>query len=77
MDIVIPNLTSTIFLGSLTPVLEKHIVRFEDLLLSGDFNSEITETSMSDLKSLIVNPTCFKNPRNPSCIDLILTNKLL
>ena len=25
-------------------------------------------------KSLIKDPTCFKNPENPSCIDLILTN---
>ena len=24
--------------------------------------------------SLIKDPTCFKNPRNPSCIDLISTN---
>ena len=27
------------------------------------------------LHSLIKQPTCFKNPENPSCIDLILTNK--
>ena len=69
------------FLGSLAPVLDKHIVQYENLLLLGDFNSEITETSMSDfcetydLTSLIVISTCFKNPGNPSCIDLILTNK--
>ena len=28
-----------------------------------------------NLYSLIKQPTCFKNPENPSCIDLILTNK--
>ena len=27
-----------------------------------------------NLKSLICVPTCYKNPDNPSCIDLILTN---
>ena len=27
-----------------------------------------------DLTSLIKQPTCYKNPDNPSCIDLILTN---
>ena len=27
-----------------------------------------------NLKSLIREPTCYKNPENPSCIDLILTN---
>ena len=26
------------------------------------------------LSSLIKEPTCYKNPQNPSCIDLILTN---
>ena len=28
-----------------------------------------------NLRNLIMGPTCFKNPLNPSCIDLILTNK--
>ena len=27
-----------------------------------------------NLKSLIKQPTCYKNPDNPTCIDLILTN---
>ena len=46
----------------------------------GDFNVEATETSMIEfcqlynLKHLIKTPTCFKNPENPKCIDLILTN---
>ena len=26
------------------------------------------------LKNLIKQPTCYKNPSNPTCIDLILTN---
>ena len=29
------------------------------------------------LWNLIKEPTCFKNPENPACIDLILTNKPL
>ena len=28
-----------------------------------------------NLENLVKEPTCFKNPNNPSCIDLILTNK--
>ena len=42
---------------------------------------EISNSHMSDfsqfynLKSLINEPTCYKNPTNPSCIDLILTNQ--
>ena len=45
------------------------------------FNSEVGENEMSkfcqayNLKNLIKEPTCFKTPENPSCIDLILTNK--
>ena len=49
------------------------------ILLIGDFNSEISERSIPDfrnvynLESLSNTPTCFKNPENPSCIDLLLT----
>ena len=28
-----------------------------------------------NLENLVNKPTCFKNPINPSCIDLILTNR--
>ena len=47
----------------------------------GDFNSEVIEEAMGDfcelfnLKNLVKDPTCYKNPENPSCIDLILTNR--
>ena len=42
--------------------------------------SEVTQTSMKvfcdsyEFKNLIKDATCYKNPENPSCIDLILTN---
>ena len=41
----------------------------------------MSEVSMSEfcaiynLKNLVKEPTCFKNPNNPSCIDLMLTNR--
>ena len=44
----------------------------------GDFNSEVIEEAMGDfcelfnLKNLVKDPTCYKNPENPSCIDLIV-----
>ena len=50
------------------------------ILLIGDFSSEISERSMHDfcnvynLESLSNTTTCFKNPENPFCIDLLLTN---
>ena len=49
--------------------------KYENILLLGDFNSELTEDSMQgfcniyNLKCLVKEPTCFKNPDNPSCID--------
>ena len=49
----------------------------------GDLNSEIGEDRMNifcntyNFKSLVKEPTCFKSIDNPSCVDLILTNKSL
>ena len=69
------------FLSNLGSSLDIHLSRYDNLLLLGDFNSEITEPAMKDfcetynLKNLIDEPTCFKNPNNPSSIDLMLTNK--
>ena len=46
----------------------------------GDFNSSQKELCMRDfcetygLVNLINEPTCYKNPQNPSSIDIILTN---
>ena len=53
---------------------------YESIILVGDFNSEINDNCMNDfcesynLSSLIRESTCYKNPENPSCIDLFLTN---
>ena len=35
----------------------------------GDFRE------LFNFKNLVKDPTCYKNPDNPSCIDLILTNR--
>ena len=54
--------------------------KYNNILVLGDLNCEIEESSMSDfcqsinLKPLINVPTCFKNPENPTCIDHMLTN---
>ena len=53
---------------------------YESIILVGDFNSEIYDKCMNDfcqsynLSTLIRESTCYKNPENPSCIDLFLTN---
>ena len=47
----------------------------------GDLNSEVSENclngfcNVNSLKTLNRGATCFKNPNNPSCIDLFLTNR--
>ena len=50
------------------------------MIFLGDFNVTDDEHHMKSfcknygLKNLIRQPTCYKNPSNPVCVDLILTN---
>ena len=60
--------------------LDLHSAEYEHFIMVGDFNREVTQTSMKvfcnsyEFKNLIKDATCYKNPENPSCINLILTN---
>ena len=69
------------FLLEIQRELDNLMTSYENFILMGDFNSEITEYFMEDfcnmynLQNLIKDRTCYKNPENPSSIDLILTNK--
>ena len=53
---------------------------YNKFLLIRDFNIEDVEPCLStflyhyDAKNLVKEKTCFKNPSNPSCIDLYITN---
>ena len=55
--------------------------KYDDYILMGDFNAELSNNLVDSfcgsysLKSLFKKPTCFKNSDNPTCIDLILTNR--
>ena len=61
--------------------IDNLLPNYENLILLGDFNSEMSEQAMLDfsetynLANLITEPTCYKSVENPSCIDLILTNR--
>ena len=61
--------------------LDIYIGNYDNILLLGDSNSELSEPCLNDfcdiynLKNLVKVPTCYKNPDNPSCIDLFLTNR--
>ena len=54
--------------------------QYDKTVLIGDFNLTIDNKSLEnfmitfDLECLIKKPTCFQSS-NPTCIDLILTNK--
>ena len=69
------------FLNTLGPTIDHYMPKYDNLILLGDFNIEMRENLMKDfcdtydLINLIKDPTCFKNPLNPSIIDLVLTNR--
>ena len=69
------------FLCHVGKFIDYLIGKHENLIIIGDFNSQMEEYAMKDfcetynLKNLITVPTCYKNAQNPSLIDLILTNK--
>ena len=52
----------------------------DNVLLLGDFNAEVENNFLKEfcdfygMKSLIRVQRCYKNPANPTCIHLILTN---
>ena len=60
--------------------LDQYSATFDNLILLGDFNVEPEEVNMLDfqniynLKNLVKQKACYKNPKYPSCRDLILTN---
>ena len=53
-------------------------INYKKIILLGDFNVEVNDNYMKffcgnyGLKNLIKPPACYKNPSNPTCIDLIL-----
>ena len=67
-------------LNQIQAQLEIFCKSYEHLLILGDFNANISEPTLASfctlfkLKNLVKEPTCYKNPNNPSCIDLFLTN---
>ena len=55
--------------------------QYEHFILLGDFNTEPNDATMKNFcqiygcKNIVKDKTCFKNPINPTCIDLIITNR--
>ena len=67
-------------LRALSEKLDIYSSSYSNVIILGDFNIEVKEQQIKafcdnyGLKNLIRQPTCNKNPSNPTCIDLILTN---
>ena len=67
-------------LNRLRKSLDLYSAHYENTILIGYFNVSIDGLYMESFcesyrfKSLIKDLTCFKNPEDPSCIDLILIN---
>ena len=67
-------------LDSLNTFLHLHFTTYEKVFISGDCNIGIEEQYTKafcdncNLTSLIKQPTCCKNPSNPTCIGLILSS---
>ena len=67
-------------LGALSDFLDFHSSSYNNSIILGDFNVGVEEPHMKtfcenySLQNLIKQPTCYKRPSRPTCIDLILTN---
>ena len=76
-----PKKSNRAHLECLNKSLALHLSKYEHFLVLRDFNVCVEDSSVSEfcdtynLKRLIREPTRYKNPENPSCIDLILTNR--
>ena len=55
---------------------------YDKILIAVDLNAQVNDIKLDTfcsiwkLKSLGKEPKCFKNPNNPSCIDLFLSNTI-
>ena len=77
----LPSMENKYFFTHLNNIISYYLKVYDTYLLIGDFNLETNNNILKDfmignnLTSLIKQATCFKSLTNPSCIDLILTNK--
>ena len=55
--------------------------QYENNIIIGHFSGDVSDPHMNDfcnaynLSSLVKEPTCHKNPDNPSCTERVLTNQ--
>ena len=75
-----PNQADQYYFDNINKALDMCSHSYDKVLLSGDFNAQEDETVISNfihqnnLKNIVKEKPCFKNPQNPTCIDLFLNN---
>ena len=76
-----PSQNDAYFYQNLSNCLDLFSKKYTNFFLAGDFNSEETETVLSeflnshDAKNMVKEKTCFKSMNNPTCVDLLISNK--
>ena len=69
------------YLEYISKEINSHWSKYDTFIPICDFNSELTENVMKsfcqihNFKNLLDKLPCYKNPTNPLCVDLIITNK--
>ena len=60
--------------------LDLYSAQYQNIFVTGDFNTDINHSCMKSFcktyiwSRIIKEPACYKNPENPSSLDLILKN---
>ena len=68
-------------LSNISKGLDELKSKYDNIIIIGYLKFEMSKTSLNEfwqtynLESIVNKATCFKNPKNPSWIDLVLTNK--
>ena len=68
-------------MGHLSKGIDNYISKYDNILILGGLNAEITIEAITEfcqmynVKNIIKEPTSYKNPNNPSSIDVILINR--
>ena len=77
-----PNKNNVNHMKNCSAGLDQFSVTYSNLILIGDFNDEAEEDMLDflnfldflRLSNLVKQKTCYKDPDNPLCINLVLTN---
>ena len=80
-----PSLKPDVFSSNFQTTMDKIYTSYQNVILLGDLNLDLLDPTKGrplrdicdifDMQNLVKNPTCFMKDKNPSLVDVILTNK--